>query len=223
MNSQRAVTAMVATVGPIMSQENIMSWSSYNHLGGGPNLRQTGDSLARRGNTPAVQRPFELGSTAPDAFDITYYSIEPTYFDNYFTTITTNGGAALQEEQRVYDFGSSKDGQENSTQDFNLMQSIQNAQTQTGGAVNDYLVNNWQHLLTSWHQERAVEFGLDSDKFGRCEVTIPDREFPTYGNCIAGGRTGYGVKNVSRDYLLRGPHDYGGYGSSGGLINPPSF
>ena len=224
MNSLRAITSMITEARSRIGGEGTMAWANYNHLGGGPSFRDLGDSLARDAvaggaNVPAVQRLLELGSTAPDAFDAYYYSIEPRYFDNYFTTNTTNAGAALPEDRRVYDIGSVKRDNEN----FSIMENITNAQAMTGGSINNYLINDWQHLLTGWHQESSVTFGLSDERFGRCASPVTNREFPTTGNCIVGGRVGYSVKSVSRNYLLSSDHALGGDGGSAAITNPPTF
>lgn len=230
MKSLRGITSMIMQARSLIGGNARMAWANYNHLGGGPNLRNTGDSLARdantpTGNVPAAQRNLELAATAPDTFDAFYYSVEPSYFDNYFTAQTTNAGAALPADARIFDFGSTKDGgQPGTTQDFNIMQNIQNAVSMTGGSVNDYLINNWQHLLTSWHQESSVGFTLDQGRFGTCTTPVQSREAPTTGNCVVGGRTGYSIKNVSRDFLLSSDHALGGEdGGSAAIMNPPTF
>jgi hypothetical protein len=198
----------------------------YETLDGLERLQQTGDGLARDNGSQARQRPFELAATAPDPFDAFYYSIEPRYYNNYFTPITTNSGASINQAEQIYDIGSSKDGAQNSTQDFSVLQQIEDVPNRYNGQY-PHIVRDWRHLLTSWHQEGAVDYGLDQNKFGRCQVDVDQHnpQFPTTGNCIQGGRVGYGVKSVSRDFLLSSDHALGGGGDGarGAILNPPTF
>src|SRR5690606_13360574 len=97
MKSLRAITSMITEARNRLGASGRIAWANYNHLGGGPSLRSTGDSLARDGvaggtSIPARQRELELAATAPDTFDAFYYSIEPSYFDNYFSPQATNSG-----------------------------------------------------------------------------------------------------------------------------------
>ncbi|MCB0377156.1 MAG: Tad domain-containing protein [Bdellovibrionales bacterium] len=222
MNSMQAISAMAGQKGILTPRS--LNWSHYNHLGGMPSMRATGDSLARNALSPAVHRPMELGSVAPDVFDIYYYSIEPAYFQNYFTANATNNGAIFNSDIRIFDFGSTKDGgQPGANQELNVMNQVTNAQIVYGGSVN-YIIKDWQHLLTSWTQKGAVDFGFDADRFGRCSSPVRNQEFPATGNCTQGGRTGYGVKPISRDYLLSSDHALAGEGGGGAsILNRPPF
>jgi len=78
-------------------------------------------------------------------------------------------------------------------------------------------------LLTGWHQNGAVDFSLDEEKFQACTGETQGAPIiPTTGGCIAGGRVGYSVKLVAKDYLLSGDLELGGEGAgSGALQNPP--
>lgn len=229
LKSARAMTAMItafeSAVGMNPSDKNSpLAWGTYNHLGGRPSLEDSGDSLARRTNgKPAVQRSFEIGAVAPDWFDALYYSIEPNYFTNYFLPQTTNSGALFLPNQKIYDFGSVKDGFEGMNEQFNIMGQIEKANEVYNSEV-EYIVRDWKQLLTSWHQSAAVDYSVDNNRFGRCEVPVTNEQYPTTGNCIQGGRTGYSIKNVSRDYLLSGDHKLGGAsGGAGQILNPPTF
>ncbi len=231
LSSGRAINAMFETfrsriqLPPVNPQIAPMAWNTYNHLGGTPNLENTGDSLARDSSTKrAVQRDFEIAALAPDVFDALYYSIEPAYHANYFSPLTTNNGAPFADNQKIYDFGSSKDnGQPNSTPQFNVINQIERARSLYHPQV-EYIVKDWKNLLTSWHQAGAVNYGMDPAQFGRCEVEVTQSTYPTTGNCIQGGRTGYAVKNVSADFLQSSDHELGGgAGNSGPILNPPNF
>ena len=64
-----------------------------------------------------------------------------------------------------------------------------------------------------------------ADRFGRCAIPDDDfkLEYKVPGACGArGGRNGYSVKLVSKDYLMSSQQPNGGAGESpGALVNPP--
>lgn len=180
------------------------------------------------GATGAAQmRLLELSAIAPDIFDTTYYSIEPTYYQTYYTRILEHkdrvgAGLALPS-----DLGSRMNDQ--ALKDFNVKKQIivQNEvlqEIEKGTSVLDYLVKNADHLLTSWAPNNLLEYGFAPNKFGKCEApgSKPNPGQPaTSGDCIDGGRTGFSVKLVSGDYLRRGDLQLGGEGATGPLQNPP--
>ncbi|MEM7646382.1 MAG: pilus assembly protein TadG-related protein [Pseudomonadota bacterium] len=236
MRSMAAIASMTGqfrnAITPPIGGAPTLSWRTYNHLGGEPILRNLKDSLARNSATgfPARQRAFEWAATAPDLFDAIYYSIEPKYFRNYFGGNTTNNGARFPANLRVLDFGSGvTGGQANpppgigsaDQPQVDVENTIQNA-VQIYEPNYPWPIRDWRNLLTSWHQAGAVDFEMDDERFGRCETPVPNPNFPTTGNCLKGGRTGYSVKNISRDYLLSGDHELSG-SSSGPILNPPNF
>ncbi len=239
-NSLRTLSAMITNfrndiTNQISGNSAPMAWGNYNHLGGRPSLEQTGDSLARRADIPnpsggsqtndAPQRRFEVAAVAPDPFDALYYSIEPSYFYNYFSEQSSNNGALFSNNEKIYDFGSSKDeGHPGAVPQFHVRKQVEEA-VNTYANGYEYYIRDWRNLLTSWHQRGAVDFSMDPERFGRCEVEVANPNLPTPGNCIQGGRTGYSVKNVSRDYLQSGDHAVGGgaSGLSGPILNPPTF
>lgn len=238
--SLRTLTAMITNfrndiTSQLSATNSPLAWGTYNHLGGRPRLEQTGDSLARNaqisspssGSTlnSAPQRRFELTAVAPDPFDALYYSIEPSYFYNYFSEQSSNNGALFSNNEKIYDFGSTKDeGHPSTNPQIHVRNQVELAASTYANGY-EYYIRDWRNLLTSWHQRGAVDFSMDPERFGRCEVEVSNPNLPTPGNCIQGGRTGYSVKNVSRDYLLSGDHAVGGgaSGSSGLILNPPTF
>lgn len=228
-NSYKALTAMIGrfkahvTSFPSGSRNAPLAWGTYNHLGGLPTLQGTGDSLARdvpgSPNKLAHQRVFESAALAPDVFDAFYYSIEPSYFANYFSDVATNNGALFPDSDRIYDFGSSKDGA------FPMANGIREQIEESGRRYDsgaDYIISDWKNLLTSWHQKGAVDFQMDPNQFGKCLSDVKNQSFPNPGNCIDGGRTGYSVKNVSQHYLQE-DMEIGGSGATGKILNPPPF
>lgn len=229
LTSLRAIGAMRSQFRTRISTPGLatptLSLTHYDHLGGTAELETLGDSLARDTVLPANQRAFEWAATAPDLFDAIYYSIEPKYFNNYFTSQTTNGGALFPQNEQIYDLGSAKSGNQSTpvpvTSQLDIQANLNNANLQYEQAY-EPIVRDWRNLLTSWHQKAAVDYTLDPSKFGRCQHEVTNPSFPTTGNCIGGGRTGYSVKNVSRDYLLSGDHQLSG-SEAGPILNPPSF
>lgn len=237
MKSARAVSSMIGSfksqvVPPPPGARNAspLALGSYDFLGGVNLLRQMGDSLARNATVPnvgpkqAVVRPFELAATAPDTFDVLYYSIEPRYHNLYFAG-ATNNGASLNQNDVIYDFGSVKSAgaHPGSAAGNGLFESIGQVNTRYMQEI-DYIVRQWPQVLTSWHQNEAVEFSMDRSRFGRCRAPVTRAEYPTTGNCIEGGRTGYSVKNISRDFLISSEHELGGQSvGTGAILNQPSF
>ena len=242
MNSRRAMAAMIqsikSTFGGGYMNDGVpapLAVANYDHLGSRRSLESTGDSLARSGRTSQMtveprQRRFEVAALAPDVFDALYYSIEPMYYNNYFTPQTYNGGAQFTPQESLFDFGSTKDGA-SIPRDFPRTQNNFSVVDQIDYAQRSYMPNyehhikDWHHLLNSWHQKGAVDYQMDGDRFGRCQMEVSNQAYPNPGNCLDGGRTGYSVKNISRDYLLSGDHALGGgsNGSKGSILNPPSF
>lgn len=227
MNSLAALSAMTPRASGVLAPGTpAFAWADYNHLGGLARMENSGDSLARPVGSGAPQRELELAATAPDLFDATYFSVEPQSFELYFSDVATNGGALLDPNTRVFEFGSSKDGgAPNSPNNFNLIGQVQNANgVYAGGPGAGYTINDWHHLLTSWVQNEATDFGFpaQADRFAGCQVD-GNPNFPTTGNCIAGGRTGYSVKLISREYI-QSNHAIGGDGEGAGqILNPPIF
>ena len=206
------------------------SWTNYNHLRGLNILSATGDSLARDLAYYAYQRPFEIAAIAPDIFDAFYYSIEPTYYHNYFSNYLSRGGASFQEIEKIYDFGSTKDNNnsfkfisQNYSREYSIIEQVELAKELYHPSIN-WIIKDWKNLLTSWHQKASVDYNLDPERFGKCPSPVPtgkESQFPTTGNCIKGGRTGYSIKNVSMDFLCSEDHFLSGSGQNGVLLNPP--
>jgi len=204
----------------------------YFHIGSPGATREYGDALARdnsaltgRVQLPAIQRELEIAAIAPDAFDISYYSIEPSYYFNYFgeNTFAQNPAPSLSEAERVYDFGSTKVATEAEAA-FSVQQQVTTAATVYEGssaqALDNYKIREWPHLLTGWSQNGAVDYGYPSGRIGQCEAPASDPSFPVPGNCIAGGRVGYSVKLISKSYLQK-ELPLGGAGTTGTILNPP--
>ena len=244
MSSMSALSAMAPNFMSVMahndrSDPSPVALANYAHLNGVNELFSTGDSLARTGTTgygvtvEPKQRIFELAAVAPDVFDALYFSVEPRYFTNYFSTNTTNGGAQLPDAQRIFDFGATKDSYSDSyfpttSNQYSVLQQVEWGRDQAYEAGYLHILRDWKNLLTSWHQKGAVDYTMDEDRFGKCDIDVDTNSnpsLPTTGNCIQGGRTGYSVKNISRDYLMSSDHAVGGgaTGAAGPILNPPNF
>jgi hypothetical protein len=243
VGSMQAMSAMIQPFMTTMNHFNKdmeppLAIATYDHLGGTPTLGNTKDSLAREAqvqgrsgvlfNIDPKQRNFELGAVAPDVFDALYYSIEPKNFELYFHPQATNDGANFSEPDRIYDFGSSGDNYSYKTwqapENFNVINQINEIVPNVYQPDYNHVIRDWENLLTSWHQKRIVDYSFDDARFGDCQEVVSKPQYPTTGNCIVGGRTGYSVKLISNDYLKSGDHSVGGSSAGGGsILNPPSF
>lgn len=188
-------------------------------------LEPDGDPLAYRPEqinseaTPGgAARTMELAAVAPDLFDITYYSIEANFNNNYAERDIWN----RLNVQFPRDMGSVPG------------QTPQNVQNQVAhanalgrrnvGGVQYYKITDPSHLLTAWHQRGESDYTLDPERFGRCSFRVPEgADIPPYpSQCLVGGRSGYSVKLISKSYLNFTGHEVGGAGEGAGpLLNPP--
>src|SRR5690606_29110035 len=88
-----------------------------------------------------------------------------------------------------------------------------------------WFVRDRKHLLTDWtHGELYGEyFDFPVARFGNCDVFDDNAKVRVPGGCLGnGGRSGYSVKIVARDYLTSQELPLGGPGQSpGGILNPP--
>ncbi len=193
--------------------KNAVRYADYDHLITPNQYEGAGDSLAR-----GIFRNFELAAIAPDIFDITYYSIEPRYYNNYLRTQLARG--TYPSLSPIPDLGAVKPDSpaiaRNVEDQLNVVLSG-NAQD-LGLAF--WKVRNIDHVLTSWAQKRAVEYSFPDERFGAC-FAKPNDARPNPGNCIAGGRNGYSVKHVGKKYLNFNGHELGNDGSSGPIRNSP--
>lgn len=197
-------------------------------------------------NTP--MRKLEISAVAPDLFDLTYYSIDPDFYNNYYkdriekylqaNPLTTQGQyvvrmdlgsrssgsmggrplAAFNVKDQMKVTGSIFDSTPNGF-GIDFKMKLPYILADQGGAGRDTFFGR---LLTSWVPPRQIDtYDFKPDElFGRCTVPAADGS-PTPGSCEKGGRTGYSVKMVSSDYLLDS-HELGGVGGATDKIkNPP--
>lgn len=178
----------------------------------------------RENKVPDV-RNYEIAAITPDLYDITYYSIEPNFSENYWKRLDAAKGKFgipgdiplrpdLGYRAQVVNSFSVQD-QISTSDSKNLRRSDA-----------FYFVRDKKHLLTDWvpgdgNYNYAV--AQSYKYFGEC--ALQDDRFKVFnpGSCIAGGgRTGYSVKLVSRNYLLSTDLPLGGEGSSpNSILNPP--
>jgi hypothetical protein len=179
---------------------------------------------APTGKSPEV-RNFELAAIAPDLFDITYYSIEPNFTENYYARLSANKAAL----KIPFDVPVRTDlGQQGTAiPTYNVQQQMALAKSKNlQRSEGFYFVRDKANLLTSWLPGPGA-FNYDVSQamahFGRCGLPDDNLKFKTPGSCAAaGGRTGYSVKLVSRDALLSTQHKIGGPSAAAGpILNPP--
>lgn len=159
-------------------------------------------------------RNFEMAAVAPDLFDITYYSIDPMYAKNYLPS-----GVQKSESDFNYDLGALSDAASLlSTGVENQIKAAREFTDSTSGN-NYFIVKKTEHLTTGWSPVDAFSYGPNPQLFGKCEYPTKN-PFPS--SCASGGRVGYSVKIVSKDYLMSGEHQLGGQGAGQGpIINQP--
>ncbi|MEK6774198.1 MAG: pilus assembly protein TadG-related protein [Bdellovibrionota bacterium] len=179
-------------------------------------------------------RDIEVSAVAPDQFDITYYSIDANFYDNYFKRM--RDGKLLSKIGYTWplrgDVGSRfESGPE--LEKFSVKDQIETVKTKIPSAVLDHdsklthIVRDPFHLLTSWTSRDLLDYtNIPAGKyFGGCIKPVSevssDKRIPFPGDCILGGRTGYSVKLISSDYLKANDLELGGPTAKGPIINPP--
>lgn len=196
-----------------------MAIDHYKHIGSPPEFEADADSLVRTNGSPLPadnMRKMEETAIAPDLFDITYYSIEARYADNYFNPTQPNFRSSISEFYP--DLGSQN------RNPYNVFNQMQTAQSVVPLNSVFYLADDPSQLLTGWTQKSVVNYEFPDDTFGRCGQRTDDvsPEFPAPGGCHVGGRSGYSVKIVSKNYLKTVSSDLGGPGNTGPILNPPA-
>jgi hypothetical protein len=171
-------------------------------------------------------RNYEISILSPDLFDITYYSIEPKFIENYLTKLTTNAAAlGIPSDTPLRpDLGFSVVQKTFDVKDQMAVQTTMPLQRPDAY----FFVRSKANLLTAWLPAPGA-FSYDataaSANFGKCALPDDGLKYPNPGACVAGGgRTGYSVKIISRDALLSSGHLIGGTGVGAGPIsNPPTW
>ncbi len=175
------------------------------------------------GTAPAI-RDFEIAAIAPDLFDVTYYSIEPNFSQNYYERLRTNKTAL----GIPFDTPIRPDlGHQGSTiPTFSVQEQMAKAKEKSLQKPEAYyFIRDKAHLLTAWLPgEGAFNYEVESSmkNFGRCTLPDDNLKFKNPGSCVAGGgRTGYSVKLIARDALFSNQHKLGGGNATGAILNPP--
>lgn len=179
-------------------------------------------------------RNYEIAAISPDLFDSTYYSIEPNFGLTYLPKLKANAAKLGIPADVVIrgDLGQNQLIKE--TETFSVKDQIMLAQGFATSGVRlqnpeaFYYIRGKENLLTAWLPgAQLYDYNnFPVDRFGRCQVA--DDQFQTEykipGACAAnGGRTGYSVRIISRDYLLSNGHQIGGMGEApGAILNPPN-
>ncbi len=154
-------------------------------------------------------RQIEMAAVAPDLFDVTYYSIDPNYMEMY-------GKRAMN----YFGQGTLLRGDLGSRQGLDITVKEQIKKVNEIGdplGITQFILDP-QRLLTSWAPEGANTYDQLSDLFGVCakkgQQLVP-------GGCAVGGRTGYSVKLISKDYLTSPELQLGGPNVVGPILNAP--
>lgn len=227
MNSQYALGAlsdyflntMMGGVS-LLASRSVFALNHYNHVGDQASFEADGDSLARNnsGAGPSGDnvRRLEEAGIMPDLFDLTYYSIESRFDDNFFNS--TNSTFVSNMSEYYLDLGTPA-----GKPPYNIVQQMSNALVAYGNGVPFYIADNADQLLTGWTQHRVVDYSFPDDHFGKCDdrKAANNASAPAPSGCTAGGRSGYSVKIVSKSYLKNVNADLGGPGQSGAILNPP--
>jgi hypothetical protein len=180
----------------------------YDHL---PDEALT-DALAKPGQQGDWQRRYEIAALSPDLFDIQYYSIQPKFYESYLQKMQS---IFNQQLQMPLDYGSTQQ------EKFSVLQQVEIAKQINVFQRAYFIVNSWEQLLTSWAPNGTVDYTFPADRFGKCPVT-PDK-VATDSNCVAGGRSGYSVKIVAKNFLESSELALGGDGNlKGPILNPPT-
>lgn len=201
-------------------------FAHYHNVAASMGPGQANDVLSwnwQAGEAPP-SRYYELAAISPDLFDITYYSIDANFGQDYALRIEANKGA-LGIPATVPVRGDLGHHQPQILS-FSVKQQIETTEiAQLKKQEAFYFIRDRHHLLTSWVPGLvAYEYSEIPDQlFGRCQLPDDEMSVSTPGSCVAGGgRTGYSVKLISRDALFSELYQIGGGGAPPGPIqNPP--
>lgn len=227
-----------------MAKDFRPSLRHYDQIGNStPEVIESRDQLTWdvTGNGAPRLRLAEIAAIAPDLFDLSYYSIDPDFYNNYFEKIERHIASPRSgfnsQNKLLGDLGSRFEipGFPDAKK-FNIFDQLRiqrfagSPQALNSDLAMPYLAKNPAHLLNSWSSDSIVDFSINTKRFGNCRVPeagLPDSgsafETPlipaTPGNCIDGGRVGYSVKLVAKDYLMDPSLELGGQGTTGYIRN----
>ena len=186
---------------------------------------ETNDPLAFDSNQPDQTPPlryWEMAAVAPDLFDTTYFTILPSYSEDYFNKVKKILEGRGKGHLVRGDFGFSQGraiSSENpppSLIDYQITRAWEHYQNLPHPLKKPfYKLKKLEHLLTGFnppkkkYQSSAQSYGEARDShtsFGTCQVwdrdVAQDRPEKRIANaCVSGGRAGYSVKMVSRHFI----------------------
>ncbi|MGZ3743806.1 MAG: TadE/TadG family type IV pilus assembly protein [Pseudobdellovibrionaceae bacterium] len=216
------------------AEPNFYHWS---HLGQSFKAEKSGDILAwdNYQNSPPRMRYLELAAILPDQFDLTYYSIDPDYYHNYYLKIVNEyikvvpGFHDLVRPDLGARLGNKSLEEFSIREQYKALDFVKTENPQINEPKVDfetkilYTAKDVYQVLTSWVGKDLSDYSLDPEKFGKCKVgQDKSKNLPTSGDCNNGGRTGYSVKLISSEYVKAGDLELGGENSGqGNLLNPP--
>lgn len=209
----------------------VVSFRDYTLVESDPMTPQ-GDVLANNpilGPGGTFIRGFEVAALSPNFFDVMYYSIEPSFVQNYAGRANSLVSYYPPGTLIRQDLGGRNDPPDR----YSVQRQIEQYMKIMIylGSPNLY---EWQvitepaHLLTSWVPQQIVDYSPTPAQFAQCDMTPtpafdadPTNPIPVPGRCLAGGRVGYSVKIVSREHLQSPELEFGGPGVIGPIKNPP--
>jgi hypothetical protein len=196
----------------------VLALAHFNHVGDPLEFENVSDSLAKTNGSPRPGIPIRMleeASVLPDLFDITYYSIEAQYSHNFYNQTTPQFQSFVS--PHFVDIGSSNRAP------YSIVDQMLKGKTVYTSKYPFYTADNPDQVLTGWTQNKATNFDFPTDTFGRC-IQRRDADMaqsPGPGGCPHGGRSGYSVKIVSKNYLKKVSADLGGPGNTGAIQNAP--
>ena len=226
---------------PVVPAQEHVSYRYFNNVAVGYGPSQTNseakDQLSWDADSRAAPRLrlMEIAAIAPTIYDLSNYSIEPDFYNNYLVPIRNHiqrRGGWDTRNTLLGDYGWRDDN--DTARRMNIMDQIKiqrgvgAAPALNSDAAMPYVVKTSNHLLNSWAVDSLLDYRVNTVKFGHC-FSPSDAEFensmtpPTPGNCVDGGRVGNSVKLVSKDWLRAGDLELGGTGTAGAIRNPPPW
>ena len=174
-------------------------------------------------------RNLEIAAINPDIFDAYYYSIQPDFYKTYWESLHKKLLPLLGYKGSIPgvpflpDLGASISVEDERFSPFSVKNQMEILDSiDSLGKSLFYLIKKKEHLLTSWTLDNLHTYEFPK-RFGTCKLSPKEEGAPSVtGDCIAGGRSGYSVKMVSKSFL-ESPHlPLGGPGHEGSILNPPS-
>lgn len=189
---------------------------------------QNGDILAWNMTVPPSMRDLEIAAIAPDNFDVSYYSIDPDFYNNYLVRLQKGYGSKFEFDIRG-DLGARAMADDPALKKFSIRNQVDVVAQRSPVDVVEkltYIVNNFAQVLTSWQGMNPYNYSLDPSRFGQCLSGEVPQDAPetdmTAGSCVSGGRTGYSVKLVDGGFINNSSNlQLGGDGIRGSVKNLP--